>query len=240
VSSITTSQHYAEGDFDPDLIVGIEERFKFRIPGTVSYLVGVVDLVVRDPLKSDRFWVVDHKFVTTFTQPDALYLDDQMTTYLWGYGQANNINVVGAIFNQVKKSIPKIPTVLKSGKGMSRADCDTTWEIYQAALIEQGFDPNEYQEMKAKLAPKVFFRRDHVFRTRKELENFTNQIRMEAREMTSKNTPRYPSQTYDCTWRCPFTMLCKCESEGGDVHALARANFIEKGDWNGDSKKKED
>lgn len=210
-------------DVTPDRIVGIEKKYTVKIPGTNQWLTGVIDLIIRD--RRGRLWLEDHKFVGSFTGVDALYLDDQMTNYLWLYFEAEGELPAGAIYNQIRKKIPGQPKLLKDGTAMSRANIDTTWTIYREALVEAGFDPSEYQEMKQKLEQARYFARDPIYRTPHELENFGTQLAAESREMATKKTILYPFPTYDCVWRCPYTLLCKCESEGGDVPNLVQATY---------------
>jgi hypothetical protein len=198
-------------------VVAVEKPFSVKIPTTQGRLEGTLDLVVR---RNGRLWVVDHKTFASFVSPDQLELDDQMTAYLWLVQQIFKEVPAGAIYNQLRKSIPKKPALLKDGLRFSKdKSIDTTEEIYLAAVQEQGFDPNDYQDILEKLRLNEFFKREIIARNPNELDSFEANLIDEYRQMTTKRRPLYPSPSRDCQW-CDYRTLCKAENEKGDVKSL--------------------
>lgn len=216
-------QYWKGRDYTKDQILGVEEKFKVKVPGTRVWLMGKQDLVIRN--ESGMPAPVDHKTFKTMASDQQLYLDDQMTAYQWLVWKTYKTAPGSAVYNQIRKAVPKVPKMLKDGTRMSVANIDTTWAAYQEELEAQGLDPKEYHEMKKKLMGNIYFTRTEAPRTLKELKNFEKGLVGEAREMCSPTTVLYPHQDWDCTWRCDYTALCKCESEGGDVDGLAKSLY---------------
>lgn len=211
------------GDWTQAQIWDVEHKFEIRIPGTMVWLSGKMDLVIRN--EANRLAPVDHKTFKNLATDQHLYLDDQMTAYQWILWQETGKAPGSAIYNQLLKAIPKKPELLKDGTRLSKANITSTWQVYREAIAEHGFDETDYYDMEKKLEGNIFFTRTEAARTVTELKNFTKYLRAAARELFSPSTVLYPSPEWDCTWACPFMSLCKCENEGGDTKALAAALY---------------
>lgn len=208
-------------------IVDVERSYRVRVPGTYCYLVGTLDLVIRNRV-TRKLWVVDHKSTSQgFADPYVLELDDQMTAYLWLLWQTYGELPAGAIYNQFRKKKPAEPYLVKDGSRLSKdKSIDTTYEMYLAAIEQHGFDVADYSDILVQLRNNEFYKRELIARNKNELVNFTSQLQLELRELTSKSVPIYPHATRDCSWGCSFRILCKAENEGGDVDSLKQANYI--------------
>lgn len=205
-------------------VVGVEMPLEYPIPRTRVTLVGTLDLLVR---KQGRLWVVDHKFLQSFADPEVLELDDQMSAYLYLVWKTFDEVPGGAIYNQLRKKVPAIPFRLKAGGLSKNRSIDTTKEIYLGEILRLGLDPADYADILAALEANEFFRREPIARNWRELDNFGRYLEMEAREMFSKTTPIYPAPSRDCLWSCPYRFLCKIENEGGDFDGAREALFYE-------------
>lgn len=198
-------------------VVAVEQPFSVKIPTTHGRLEGTLDMVVR---RNGRLWVVDHKTFAQFADPDQLELDDQMTAYLWLVKQIFHETPAGAIYNQLRKALPRQPMLLASGTRLSKdKSIDTTPEIYLQAILDHGFDPDDYQDILEKISANKFFHRELIARNPSELKNFERNLIDEYRQMTTKNAPLYPSPSRDCLW-CDYRNLCKSENENGDTQSL--------------------
>lgn len=199
-------------------VVAVEEPINLRIPGTRGRLVGTLDLLVR---RGRRLWVVDHKTLQQFASPEHLELDDQMTAYLWCVYQKYGEMPAGAIYNQLRKKLPAQPQVLKKGGLSKDKGVDTTYAIYRQAIIDNGFNLEEYGDiLDALYHSNKFFNRDIIARGPNELRNFGDFLSAEYRDMTSKRTVLYPHATRDCVWMCSYRSLCRSDMEGGDTESL--------------------
>lgn len=208
--------HYADLDLTEWKILAVEQTYKCKIPGTNIWLIGTVDLVI---WWKGQIWIVDHKFLRAAgdSLKGQLEMDDQMTAYLW-LAKMNGIDAVGCIYNVIKKKAPVRPEPLVKGGLSKNKAIDTTYEIYYDAILEHGYDPEDYTDMLDMLKAKgnTFYVREPVRRNQMELDFFVRDLIAEAREMTSKNTYLYPSQGMQCGW-CKYRALCKGEREGADI-----------------------
>ncbi|MHA1302220.1 MAG: PD-(D/E)XK nuclease family protein [Candidatus Heimdallarchaeaceae archaeon] len=212
----------ANDDFE---VIAVETPLQARIPRTYNYLVGTLDLLVR---RKGKLWVVDHKTVGSFVEPNVLELDDQMTAYLWLVWTVYGEMPMGAIYNQLRKKVPTTPLRLKSGALSKVKSVDTTYKVYLETILEEGLDPKDYGEVLEFLKQKgnTFYKRELIPRNPNELTSFMENLVYESREMRSPSTAIYPSSTKDCVWACPYRVLCKVENEKGDVEALKDVLFI--------------
>lgn len=210
-------------DFD---IISVEQPLRVRVPGTQAYLVGTLDLVVRHR-RTGKLWVYDHKTKTSFDDPLRLELDDQMTAYLWLVWQTYKEMPAGAVYNQLRKKVPATPMLVDKGKRLSKdKSIDTTYDKYLEAIHTHGLNPEDYQDILAKVSENHFYYREPIARNKAELLNFTSHLRSECREMRSKATPLYPNPGEHCIYYCDYRILCKAMNEDGDVDSLERSLYV--------------
>ena len=221
-------KYYGQDKFE---VIAVEEPIEIPIPGTKHFIVGTLDMIVR--IKG-KLWVLDHKTYKQFADTQTLELDYQMSAYCYLVWKKYGEYPAGAIYNQIRKSIPCEPKLLKDGKSLSKdKSIDTTVEKYLAAIEENGFDISDYGEVLAKLEEKEFFKRELIARNKNELQVWENNLVLEAIEMerAQKMNILYPSPTKDCIYMCSeFRVLCKCENEGGNTKGLKdMLYFVEEG-----------
>lgn len=196
------------------------------------WLVGRFDMVVKD--YDDWYWILDHKSSKDKLNSDQLTLDDQMTMYMWALSQILAMwqpeyaeKIAGCYYNVLRKKLPRVPPVLKDGKSLSKAkDIDTTYEVYLQAIIDNGFDPEDYQQILEYLQrqPNTFFQREKVRRNVYEIANAGNLLLLEAIDML--NAPYiYPHFTWDCRWKCDFKELCLTMNRHDDISWMIKALY---------------
>ena len=189
------------------------------------WLVGRLDLVVED--FEGRIWILDHKTSKDRLDEEILILDDQMTMYLWAAQQILQKPVAGCYYNVLRKKLPVVPEVLKSGKGLSKSKMiDTTYDVYLQAILDSGFDPVDYEDILDHLANKKtgFFERVKVYRNQHEVAMAGRMLLLEAIDML--NDPYiYPNPTRDCKWKCDYKELCLALNRNDDVEYLRKALF---------------
>jgi len=189
------------------------------------WLVGRLDMIVED--FDDRIWVLDHKTSKDRLDEEILILDDQMTMYLWAIQQILGRPVEGCYYNVLRKKIPTVPKVLVSGKALSQdKSIDTTYDVYLQAILDNGFNPAEYDKMLDLLANKKtgFFERVKIRRNQHEIGMAGRLLLLEAIDML--NAPFiYPNPTWDCKWKCDYKDLCLAINRNDDVEYLREALF---------------
>jgi len=208
-------------EHDDFKVVGVEENLEVRVPATKVKLGGKIDVLTRRGPKS-ALWPMDHKTAAQYVDISVLEMDDQMTAYLWLVWQVHGEIPGGALYNELRKKIPAQPEPLVNGGLSKKKNVDTTYKIYLQAIKNNHLNPVDYADILEflKNKPDGFYRREAVARTKYELEHFAQNLIPEARAMSSKNTPLYPSPTRDCSWDCQYRDLCLCETTGGDLQSL--------------------
>lgn len=228
-------------------IWAVEEPFGVFIPAnsgrnSQTKLYGILDLVAEEK-RTGTVWLWDHKYTSRDFDSfeSSLELDEQANYYLWGMQQLlrlENINspIAGIMFNLIRAKVPTQPKLLaprtKADKdagrspGISQAkDIDTTAELYMKAILDNGFDPKDYEEVLSHLAvrDKPFFKRLPIVRTEHNLTLIGKELYQTSLDMRSNNCMR--NSTKDCSWDCPFHELCIMEFKGADYKFYADVHF---------------
>jgi len=188
------------------------------------HLVGRLDMVVRDHY--GKIWLMDHKTSKDKLDPQILILNDQMTVYLWAAQQIFKMPFEGAFYNVLRKKLPTVPQLLKTGSLSKSKQIDTTYEVYLAEIEKHGFNPEDYRDILEHLQekPNTFFQREKVRRNQHEIATAGRLLFLEAIDML--NDPFiYTNMTWDCRWDCDFAQLCKAMNRNDDVDWLLRAMY---------------
>lgn len=202
----------AEHSFKVDLCKGI-------------VLGGKIDLV--GELRDERRWIVDHKSHKTLPKGDIYYSDIQGILYAWAFPIQYKMKVDGVVWNYIRFKSPTIPEVLKNGE-MSRRQIDTLWPVYSDALISEGLNPKDYDDMKTKLEGNEasFFQRAYMPAHKSLITTVLEETKEIAQEMKQQKKPvRHLGR--HCTW-CEFYELCQAELRGYDAAAIRRVKFTER------------
>ncbi len=226
-------------------ILEVEKRFEIPIPNTDYLLVGIFDLVVED--SQGNTWLVDHKCPkNSFRDYESLELDTQIGIYQWAAQQQQlGYNALGFIYNQIKRKLPKAPAINKTknkfGGKISIAEIDSDWETYEQTLVANGesYLLDEYrEEMIPKLEKKVWFQRNHIYRSQTEIDNFYRQL---VKRMTDFDNVRHDlflnnsegmesdliymnPERYTCGY-CDFKGLCVESIKGQDISFMIEQDF---------------
>lgn len=196
---------------------------KKKVPVTYD---GRFDGIVIDP--DGDYWVLEHKTAKSFSDwDDKLPMDEQVSSYVWAAQELFDVRVKGVIYNGIKKKVPTVPTVLKSGKGLSKNKAiDTTYDVYMQAILDNGFDPADYEDILTilKNKPNMFFRREYIYRDPAEIVQQQKQIFEEAVDMLTAQS-FYPNPTRDCCWDCDFKEACSIVQARGDVEPYLELNY---------------
>lgn len=211
----------------------VEVNFRVEIPIDPTYLKecgfdrcvysGTLDRVCVD--EWGQLWIVEYK---TAKQIQTLHLanDSQVSSYCWAGPYIYGLPVVGVIYQQHRKDLPKPPKLLATGRLSLAKDQLTTRPLFRQALINQYGSveraPGEYVEYLNELAKKETIEGDK-FVDRRKIQRNDNQVQaeaekivMEAMEMINPNTPLYPNPTRDCQFMCSFNGPCVSLDDGSD------------------------
>lgn len=217
-------EHYHQwaSEHDRFTVLGTEIPFALDIDGTEFR--GYMDVLVQ---VGDKIWVMEHKTASQINVRHTL-LDKQISVYVMA-GRALDIPIEGAIYNVLRKAVPKAPRQLKNGKLSKSLDNNITYESYLAAIHELGHDPAYYQDVldELKERPNTFFHREFIPRTADAVRQVWEDIRKtEALKQALAGANIFPrNTTKDCNWDCPYYDLCLAELEGADVDLIFQEKY---------------
>lgn len=193
--------------------------------------IGTPDWIVEDKQDGGK-WVVDHKFRKIFREGWSEDLNLQMIFYQGLLRKAAGLDTVGTKQFQVRPFAPKTPKLTEKGK-ISKADVMTTWEAFSAFVISKGEDPNDYLEMKPKLAKHTWFDLDgtRTYRTPDEVDQvWEGVIIPTALDIVHKRQVPHRCYDYMTCRNCSLKDYCVQEAKGGDTDFLMQTRFKRKGE----------
>lgn len=222
-------EYYKDDPLEAVEFNGRRSEHKFRVKLTESiFLEGKIDRIGRD--KKKHHWLMDHKTVKQLPSADGKYSDIQSAIYTWVMPQMGFKKAHGVVWDYIRWKAPTIPEVLKKGGMSRRANIDTTWAVYKQALINNGLDPDDYQDMKEILHGKEsdFYVRSYMPMNETMQAQLLDEARTTAREMkrklgkdTTRTTDRH------CDW-CQYKNLCNAELRGLDTDFMLKHDFVER------------
>lgn len=176
---------------------------------------GRIDLIVEDYY--GKLWLWDHKTAGKFDNITWLDLDEQVISYAWAVQHMLGIEVAGVIYSQLRKSVPKAPKVLKSGKLSVDKQQETTYSIYKKSLDNLGLPVAEYADHLEWLRQneKQYIRRIQIQHTQAEYEVLGRRIALEAMDMLG-DPSIYPNPGPMHCNRCTFFTPCLEKQANGD------------------------
>jgi hypothetical protein len=210
---------YYQDSFEPVLV---EHKFEIPIRGIKNRLIGYWDAIVRD--KDSHLWLLEHKFPQQrFRTDEHLDLDGQIGTYQYAAHRLG-YPIVGTIYNQLLARLPAIPKINKDGS-LSRATVYTDWKTYHNFAVKQKLDPNDYLEMKDKLAEFKFFQRNHIYRPLIEMRLFARDMERRIWDMQKSKKHIYRSESFITCGNCSYRELCLESMKGGDIKHIIENDF---------------
>lgn len=221
---------YAEHYFQVPLVDGI------ILEGTMDSLAHTRD---------KRFWLVEHKSHKQIPKGDIKYQDIQSVIYTHVMPLVGLPKPDGVLWNYIRMKTPTVPHLLKAKKDqkaeMSKAKIDTTWTVYEAALLDAKLDPKKYADMKKQLEGKEgdFYIRQPLPVNKIIQANVLEEVKaaaLEMREQLESDKPGVRTIDNQCGW-CEFYELCSAELRGLDSSIIRKQRYIEdKGDRYADQK----
>jgi hypothetical protein len=170
--------------------------------------VGYIDAVMRDP--QGVVWLVDFKVRKAFRDDESEDYSLQSAIYQYLLHH-NGVHTDGSIQFQVKNQLPQQPTLNKNGT-MSRAACATDWATYCRALERNNLNPEDYEDMREKLATKEWFRLSWTYRTPTLLNGLWHEVVQPAAWSIGSSKHPWRNMTgLQCGW-CWAKDLCLAEA----------------------------
>jgi hypothetical protein len=214
-----------------DGVPQVEVRFRIPLPPEIvgvdnAYYYGTLDRVIED--QHGRLWILDYKSFKQITTTH-LDMDEQISAYCWAGSLIYDRPVEGLIYQQHKKEVPGLPTVLQRGGLSVNKTQATSYEYYLVGIKREYGDlagaPDKVLEMLEALRAQEevdgnpYIRRDYVVRSNHHMMMEEWKILAEARDMLDPQLILYPTPTRDCQYSCPFYHACMSMDDGGNAWA---------------------
>lgn len=191
-------------------------EFELNLEKDGIEFIGIVDAVMKEK-DTGLIHIIDWKTRASFTDYTQEVIDMQIPVYMHVLKDLG-ITVDVATIYQIKQKAPSIPALNKDGT-TSRRYIATTWGVYEASLIANGENPEDYiEEMKPKLSNVEFFK-PTTFKVGLDTasilwDNMVN-VANQAEAMSS------PSGVYGYPCRfCTYKEICFAQIAGYDVEDL--------------------
>jgi hypothetical protein len=235
--------HYAEWAPEADAkdrieYLQTEVPFHLQVTDRIT-LAGRIDGIVK---AHGKLWVLENKTIGGSITTEHLLLDEQAGAYVLAARRIFGGEVSGVMYNFLRKKVPAYPETLASGGLSKRKNIDTTFEIYLQAIVENKLDPSDYADILATLKQKgnVFFRREFIQRTPRELQDLEDRLIRVGEEMIRAydNSLLYPSPGKLRCRMCTFVPVCLAMAEGADWRYILNVQYRKKPeeragiDWN--------
>ena len=223
----------AFGEFEPwkynvytlkkngSLIPALELHFVVPCQPTKG-LHGYIDAILED--KDTGFlWCTDYKFRKSLSPDEEEAFNIQNAVYTHACMKMG-IPVTGTMTWQHLNTPAADPQILKNGS-ISRAKIKTTWEHYKQFLMDNGENPDNYEEeMVPKLADIEWYRPTYEYRNTETVEAVWKEcVVPAARGVRSAYNAKAVNFRSMYPWNCKmcqFQSLCQGELRGYDASAI--------------------
>jgi len=149
-------------DPEADQVLGVQFKVTHPLEAWEEGYQGYVDWLARDT-KTGHIWLIDFKVRKQMQPEESLEFDLQLPTYQYCIEKMIGEPVTGCAHYQIRAAVPKRPPLLKPkitkknpnalSAGVSRnKSIATNWKTYRQTVIEEGFDPADYLDMRDALS----------------------------------------------------------------------------------------
>jgi hypothetical protein len=165
-------------------------------------------------------WGLEAKFVGRFRSEESIDLSSQLAMYLL-YLDNRDVQP-GLLYLQILNKMPSTPSVNKTG-GISRSQISTDWPTYRNAVLDNGYDPEDYVDMREKLAGKTFWREQIITRPTERLTEDRAALYDVSVDLMAKHKRIYMCDSPFLCSSCQFKELCLESVRGRDPQNLVES-----------------
>lgn len=154
-------------------------------------------------------WGLEAKYVGQFRTEESVELSSQLAMYLlfMREQQAGMFPSPKLIYLQILNKVPAAPNVNKTG-GISRSPINTDWDTYRETVVANGYDPENYADMREKLSTKRFWTEQVVTRSENRLAEERSALYDVSVEIMAKRKRIYMCDSPFLCKSCQFRDLC--------------------------------
>lgn len=211
-----------------------EERWTKAFDGDMSSFIGLpvvyagrLDMLAQD--ENGKYYIFDWKTARTISQDyEFLYLDDQISSYVWALRKLG-LDVRGFVYHEQRKAFPQPPQKNKTrrlGRLFSvNKNQSTDYDSYLKAVSEEdtaAYQEGLYDEMLTYLkeVAGLFWLRHQVIKSTEELIETEKHIGYEALDIVDPALRIYPSAgRFGCSF-CAFRQPCLEANSAGDYQFI--------------------
>lgn len=196
----------------------VEYYFRQNIDEDGNQFSGVVDVLLED-IHTGELVVLDWKTRASFTSYEDELLSTQNAVYQYIMSHIIEKPIARSIVYQIRSKIPSTPKLNKNGT-MSRSKVSTTWEVYKRALLENGLNPVDYEDMQQHYEAQEdkFFNVVDITRTELSQAIYWNNIHKHISNIQSVLNPAMAFGT--ACQGCEFRSWCTAQVSGLDPQDL--------------------
>jgi hypothetical protein len=175
---------------------------------------GIADLVLRER-RTGLLYMAEHKTTKNIPSSNFRLRDLQTVLYTEKLRLLTGLNMDGVLWSYTRTEKPKEPRLLKDGT-FSRAQIDSTWHVYKAAVEVVGQNPLDYEDMHERLESRevedyfprfsYFLKTDRGILIRDYIET-ARAIEKAKQDWAAGTRTPVRNLTRNCDW-CSFAKLC--------------------------------
>lgn len=221
---------YKDSELTPIEFQDRKSEYEFTIPFIPKYdiyLTGYIDRIVKDP--NGLIWLTETKTCKSIPDDeDKRFSDIQTALYYWVAEKIGLPKPDGILWDYVRSKVPQKPSILKSGGLSKRKSIDTTREVYLETILENGLDPDDYNDMLDMLEERTdnFYKRFYYPSPDQISEILIDEAKLTALEMyflggdlKSRNI------NFTCSWWCDYYELCQAELRDLDADYVRQDSY---------------
>lgn len=223
---------HGEADASQFEVVLVERELLANIQRGINS-TGYADLVTRDR-STGATYLWEHKTTTSIPNQGYRLRDLQTLLYARKLQLITGIEINHVLWNYVRTTPPAVPERLSKGGLTRRKNIDTTWDVYSEAILENGENLNQYEDMRLLLESselvKWFPRYKHAIVAQQNI--LLRDYIQSAKDIKQRRTDwtkgtRFPIRnlTRTCQW-CAYEPLCmNAVSGGGDGDGIKEIRY---------------
>lgn len=200
--------------------LGNELHFELPLmPGVV--IEGYLDALVED--EKGAIWPKETKTYKRNPDYDFLLLNTQSALYTWAVTEMG-YSPKGTLWDIIRAKEPGRPQFLKDGK-VSKRGIDSTPYTVKKALREMGQNPEDYEDLLAKVSYEDYFRRYPVRVNPTVVKGIMDDFKSTAREIMESGDKLHDRNLgKGCAW-CDYKPLCQADLMGLDTEFIQKKQF---------------
>lgn len=208
--------------YENDGLIYLGNELHFELPLMPGVVIeGYLDALVED--EKGAIWPKETKTYKRNPDYDFLLLNTQSALYTWAVTEMG-YSPKGTLWDIIRAKEPGRPRFLKDGK-VSKRGIDSTPYTVKKALREMGQNPDDYEDLLAKVSYEDYFRRYPVRVNPTVVKGIMDDFKSTAREiMKFGGKLRDRNLGKGCAW-CDYKPLCQADLMGLDTEFIQKKQF---------------